>query len=623
MMKYEQIWNGRAGFSQVCGRYLAMIGIPLILVGCNEKEDVFEKRYVLTKIPGFESGDYLELSESDDPNQRYLGMANLIAMGGFPSPESAESDEERTVSEKPLQLLGDPSAKVRAISAFALSGREDPDSEARLIALLKDPSDPVRVEALTALGKRSDLSPTATENILGALENDNILVRLQALEALGKGCSKERSDTVAARLVVFMGSHEVPEKLATLSALGGLESKASEAALLETVRHSENDQFIDVAVAALTPMKSTSAEELVLEALEEGRGSPDVMLSFIAEAGTERSLDTLIARLNDEDDDIREMCVFALTDRGGERAREALIAALEALEKSVSVRLESPGAKSDPNVSGFHKLLKSIESLSGDLEPQRDTPKAIEDLLRSRKLHERLIGMRRLRNENRFDRKIPGSDPTPPEEDLLGALDPLAKDSSPIVRAFAMQSLARSVDPRAISLLSNGWDDDVFEVRLQALKGIADYALSTGDATEIQRLYALRESFTPSSYDENDAALTFRKEIEIGLAALTPSWVDLARDRRNLAPEATSVTRLLAAERLAAARDSEATSALISFLESGSDGERNYALNVLDGDTLKPEHLSRLSMIMEAETDGDRKEKLALLIDSLLNGKMK
>ena len=101
----------------------ALLLFTSFAVACEQtgEEGVFERRYALTEIPGFDYEDHLALLDHQDANIRYLAVANLLQADLLDKPDedSEPNAEYEKLRAKLRALMDDPAAKVRAIAAYA------------------------------------------------------------------------------------------------------------------------------------------------------------------------------------------------------------------------------------------------------------------------------------------------------------------------------------------------------------------------------------------------------------------------------------------------------------------------------------------------------------------------
>ncbi|MGI9244288.1 MAG: HEAT repeat domain-containing protein [Verrucomicrobiales bacterium] len=599
-----------------------MAGITLLLVcSCQEAdEDVFERRFALTKIPGFGIEDHIALLDHQDPNIRYLAVANLLQLGALAQPgendeDGAGGDEFEMLVAKLRALLADPAPKVRAIAAYAPINRVGDGAEERLVTTLDDAHSAVRVEAVVSLGtgefgEGGELSLAATERVAGLLEDPNVLVRLHALEALGASGNSEGAGALVEKIGLNLAQGETPEILKALEALGHIDGGEAEKILLGRL-DDEDELAVTVAVTGLVSREPQpqALEEWVLKSLADGRPSEDFLVKTLVSIATERSRGVAISMLDHADANTRCHCVAILERIGDQASFEALAAALQGMIPAVEERLALPGADPVSEEAEFLGVLGSVSGMGEKLGAYRFDREGIGTLLGSRGVADQLVAVFHLIDEEYFDAPVLGGGDG--GANFGDRLRELATSQSPLMRAIAYDALGNSAGSEVGGILVGGLADPVYQVRFSALEALVHHSATTGSLSPLRSAYERRQEFEPTTYASDDPALLMRERLEHAIREFEPSWTSVSRAEAEIARGELDAGCLLAAEFLAPRE--EAIDVLLKALATGSDGVKDFASRTIEGHVGK-QHLKRLRAILAAETNADRQASLAEII---------
>jgi HEAT repeat protein len=234
-------------------------------------------------------------------------------------------------------VFGDSSLDVRVAAVTAVGRLPDPAAVPALLRLLDDPAEPVKVAAVTALGNLR--APDAASTLIDQLDTGSNEFRAKVAFALGQIAAAHEREPVARAAV-----RALVEALAN----GRLRAAAREALLAAgpisvpaLVAHLEGrlDGDPTTAVAILRDLGDTRATPALVDELERGRISRDLVLAALAKSGDSRALVPVLGLLSNQDPAVRKNAMKALgtmIEPGGKSA-DLLIHALGDSEVDVQV----------------------------------------------------------------------------------------------------------------------------------------------------------------------------------------------------------------------------------------------------------------------------------------------
>ncbi len=502
---------------------------------------------------------------------------------------------------------------MRAIAAFAPINRAGEGAEERLLTSLDDAHSAVRVEAVVSLGSgergaRGELSPAGTERVVRLLEDENVLVRLHALDALGAAGSSQRVEAIAAVIGRAVLGSEIPERLKALEVLGRIDSDEAEAMLVERL-DDDDERVVRVAAAGLTNRRPQELEEWVLASLADGQLAEDFLMDTLAEIASDRSRPTAISMLDHPDQRVRSQCAAILEQIGDRASFDALVAVLHGMVPAVEATLALPSTDLGSEGVEFFEMVGRIGRVGEQLDVYSFDEMGLRKLLHSEKLHDQLVAMSRLAEEDSYDVPILGS--SDGDSDLGEQVQAIAAEQSPILRAIAYDVLGKSARPEAGAPLARGIFDPVFQVRFRALEALVHYTSTTGQRSPLHSVYERRHEFEPTTFATDDPNLLMRERLEQAIRDFEPSWTSVGMAEAELASGTDVTSGLLAAEFLAPRE--EGMAALLEALATGADGVSAFALRAIEGRAGRG-HVEKLRAILAAETAPDRQQALAEII---------
>ncbi|MFK5924117.1 MAG: hypothetical protein QM496_18215 [Verrucomicrobiota bacterium] len=610
-MNYELDLNQSSGSGKVLTSLVKKIIIvclmAFVLIGCQEEDLLFEKRYVMIDIPGYDTDDYIELMNSDDPDACYLGIAYLIKND---LPGTDDQQLKRTIAARAKILMKGPSAKVRAISAVLSGSLGDPEFEELLADLLTDKNSAVKVDALFTLAKFPELSDQTIEAVIRCFDDENVLVRLQALETARVCKSTDQKQKATARILTKLDDSLKFEQFKRIEALGYLEHDAAKQTLLSLL-DSDDSRIVNVAIAALGKLGSKEAGTPLLRLLAERQYDVDAIVGSLAHI----SPDVLIKLLDNKDEGVRIAAIKQFDIPLSQEALKIVIGKLERREPLIWDKLKTVEGKnlgSDPEFSALLELLMKQYMESGD---GKEFNSELIKYLTSTKLHKKLLAMIYLSEDHAFDLNVISANQ--PSPDYVSALIELSRDSSPVIRLFAVTALGNSVDERTEKILLGGLDDEVFAVQYASINAGAGYVSHSGKYDVMAKVYGEKDRFIPTTFDDEDVNLAIRQLIERVIENVESSRVAQQRHLTELSANNTRFTRLQAAAALCGdEKNQSGKSLLFDFIETGSVGEKRFALEAVEK-AASPKDLKRFQKIRVQEKDQELRLKLDEIINSL------
>lgn len=321
-----------------------------------------------------------------------LLVVGLVALGGGFAP-AAEEDENEPLIQMILELVGDTDQDMRALGLQQI--REEAPGEGatkRFAALLTDLPADGQAELLEALGDRQDA--TARPAVLEMLESKEEVVRAAAIRALGglgdeadvallaknttavaeRAAAREslvrlRGEGVDAAIVAAMGDGEPGVRAELLGVLARRNARGT----LPTVLKSAEDPESAVRMAALGALRFLADENhaaaivKILKGLDDGgeRSRAELALLSVCSRNGKACAEAIIAGMADADVPGRIALLHGLGRAGGAASLEAILARLEDDDESVrdeAVRMLS--SSSDPAVvPRLLEIAKTSESL--------------------------------------------------------------------------------------------------------------------------------------------------------------------------------------------------------------------------------------------------------------------
>jgi HEAT repeat protein len=545
--------------------------------------------------------------DSENPDLRYLALGNLI---------EDKLTEGEQVSKRVPTLLYDPSPKVRAIAVFSARSLDLATVETTLRKLAGDESAEVRLEAIEALGPQCGKSAQVAQTLLSHLNDPSILVRLQVIDEL-RECTKStfRSEIVQ-RLLTELSKRSQPERLMMLKTLGTLgESGEVEQTLLGLLA-SDETPTVTVAAEALGRLKSPSAVHPLFEAIQQERGHAEVLIEALESIGTPEASQALLRLLDTDNGTLRIAVIEALGKTEGNIGLSELGERLIQQEARMGEEVDSvKWVDFGKNYPEFTALLEAIDDKGfGGLDEFIEPP--ISQLLTSETAYEKLISLKILAEGEPYDRMVV---PLGQErQDIVPHLERLSADSSPLMRAFALQALGNVTDKRSAAVLETAAQGGLFGTRYAAIQAISRYVANAGDYSLLARLYEVGKTVIPKTYTSEDQGFLIRKAIDASV--MEAERDDVTRHRREieLATSSPPSTRLLAALWLAEEKNNMGLPVLLEFLERGTIAEKQVALDGLDKLSFASvETISRLQEVRAKEQDPELAEKLGQLIEKL------
>lgn len=574
------------------------------LSGCWEPQTVFEKRYVRIEIPGYTAEDYLRLLASDDPDLRYLALANII--------EDKLTNQE-AVSKRLSSLLQDPSQKVRALAVFSVKSVDPEKFDAALLTLSRDRSSDVRLESAVALGSRCGVSPKAGHALLSRLDDANVLVRLQVENALRECTASPLRTEVVTRLQAALPQRSQLEQLMLVNTLGAIGHREEVESQLLNLLASEDSAMVRVVTEALAQQRSALAVPVLAELLAQKRGDLQLTVSALGSIGTPEAIQTLLLLLDADDEALRVAAIEAIGDAEGNEGLAELAARLARSEVRISSDVDSPQwVDLSENYPELPALLKAIDQKRlGSQDPIDQA--TIAQLLASGQAHEQLIGLQHLAGERPYDRRVVQIEGE--TQDLFPHLEALCGHASPLMRVFALKAIGNTVDARALPILEAATKDSTFGIRYAAIEALGAYAENTGNYTPLARLYGMKDQLVPEAYNSTDHSLLTRQAVEKVIARGERSDVTHRRQIAELAAASARPTRLFAALQL---KDQAALAVLLEFLETGTPSEKLAALQRIEVCCAPAaETIPKLQALSEKEPDKELREDIEQVVEKL------
>jgi HEAT repeat protein len=290
-------------------------------------------------------------------------LVGLVCLAAHDARAQEEPNEE--LVQMVVELVSDADRDMRALGLQQI--REEIPGEAatqRFVELLPKLPPDGQAELLEALGDRGDAA--AKPAVLDMLQSDQEAVRAAALRALGAlgggtdvpmlaGKTAAESDLekdAARQALIRLRGDDVNEALVSAMAQGGPDVRvellgvlaarnAKEA--LPTVMESANASELPVRLAALGALRYLADEneaatvvEIVKAAGDEAqRRKAELVLLAVCTRGGEACSDTIIAGLADADGPARIVLLHGLARAGGAKALEAITARLEDDDEAV------------------------------------------------------------------------------------------------------------------------------------------------------------------------------------------------------------------------------------------------------------------------------------------------
>ena len=205
-------------------------------------------------------------------------------------------------------LLGDPHKNVRQAALEGLAGMRIPVDVAAVCGLLRDPDLTVQAKAIETIAQLND--PRVVHHLLDILQDDSEYVRRAAVEVLNQvGNTDAIKDLLGA-----LRDRDWWVRVRAADALGSIGGPKVVEAVLALVR--DKDEFIR-------------------------RCAIEILNTTRAQGGEERTLNSLVGALDDEDWWVRERAIDALARIGDRRAVPALLKVLERDSKAAPVAIRA------------------------------------------------------------------------------------------------------------------------------------------------------------------------------------------------------------------------------------------------------------------------------------------
>ncbi len=380
------------------------------------------------------------LSEEDDDDLQGLGLRILARIGGQRAIDfviQQLQDGHQTARRQAAKALGqvldervilpliaaleDQAADVRAAAGWSLLAKQEPDASRALINLLQDPEASVRSEAAAMVANFTD-AEVVTPLIRLAYDSERA-VQQRAIQALGARCETRASANLLALL-----TRSQDEEILANTLIEPLAELLQSACLAPTTRMQAVLALGDIAALEAPPAKVDPIEILTV-------------------------------LVGDQDIQVAQAALLALSRIGGDQATAALMNALRGDIPEPACASE----EAEPALTFPTSTLEAIQAASTADAKREDDPLARQRRIRS-------YAARML------------SDADLPQARAL--LCQAAQDEDPELRCEALSALGRGESgDDVITVVAQGVCDASCEVRIAALEALAH--LQPDDATDI------------------------------------------------------------------------------------------------------------------------------------------
>ena len=567
--------------------------------GCGKTRSVFEKRYVATVIPAYTLEDYIRELDSSDSDIRYLAVANIMELEG-----------NDAAAMKIKKLLYDPSSKVRAIAAYALSGVDKKIKiEDTLIDLCKDASSVVREEAVHALGRRYPSSVNAGKAILNAISDPNLIVRLTAYGGVIGFLEKaENKENIVKTLIQKLeGNTSLPEKLMIISLLGYVKHELAEEKIVELLQ-SPDKRILNASIESLGNLESSLASIKVAALLENEKADKEIIFDALGRMKAENCLDKIYPFLQSKDAELRRKAVSVLSDIESKDA-------LPELKKRFNVLYgELAGLLDSTKILDFVESGDEIILLAKTISDLEKKGKKIKGYLESDNNYERLCGLFKIINYNEpFDRIL--MEDNEKGKMIFKMIEKLEKDEDPVIKMFACLALGNSVDERVPVILEQNWSSPVFGVSWSSMSAISTYIKNTKDMEVLKRAYETKETYEVSIFSDEDKGYIMRDMLEDAVVKYENLNITLKRLKKEMNDVDDLATSIMAAFHLAKKKDIAAFPVLTGFLKHEKREYRIYAVQGLE--YFKEKSLDVLTLALKEEDDKFVKDYISSSIENI------
>jgi HEAT repeat protein/beta-lactamase regulating signal transducer with metallopeptidase domain len=261
-----------------------------------------------------------------------------------------------------VSALKDDDEGVRLAAVEAISSRSERSVVPDLIAILDDPSVPVRRAVAQTLSQMPD--PRAIAALLQALRTDtDAEVRALAAEALG---NIDDASAAPGLIAALRAERVAPVRRKIVAALAELESPSAAGAFVEALRD-DDAEVRAAAIYGLGNIHAKSSAPQIIPLLRDPNSDVRGKAAWaLGEMKVIDALDELTAALGDRDPDVRQNIINALSSMEDQRAVPALVRAIA--DDNVDVRREAVNALG--NIDGLNKAPRELVAALSDADVQ-------------------------------------------------------------------------------------------------------------------------------------------------------------------------------------------------------------------------------------------------------------
>jgi len=261
-----------------------------------------------------------------------------------------------------VSALKDNDEGVRLAAVEAISSRSERSVVPDLIAILDDPSVPVRRAVAQTLSQMPD--PRAIAALLQALRTDtDAEVRALAAEALGH---IDDASAAPGLIAALRAERVAPVRRKIVGALAELESPSAAGAFADALRD-DDAEVRAYAIYGLGNIHAKSSAPQIIPLLRDPNSDVRGKAAWaLGEMKVIDALDELMAALGDRDPDVRQNIVNALASMEDQRAVPALVRAIA--DDNVDVRREAVNALG--NIDGLNKAPRELVAVLSDADVQ-------------------------------------------------------------------------------------------------------------------------------------------------------------------------------------------------------------------------------------------------------------
>lgn len=261
-----------------------------------------------------------------------------------------------------VSALKDNDEGVRLAAVEAISSRSERSVVPDLIAILDDPSVPVRRAVAQTLSQMPD--PRAIAALLQALRTDtDAEVRALAAEALG---NIDDASAAPGLIAALKTERVAPVRRKIVAALAELETTSAASAFADALRDDDAEVRAS-AIYGLGNIHAKSSAQQIIPLLRDPNSEVRSKAAWaLGEMKVIDALDELTAALGDRDPDVRQNIINALSSMEDERAVPALVRAIA--DDNVDVRREAVNALG--NIDGLNKAPRELVAALSDADTQ-------------------------------------------------------------------------------------------------------------------------------------------------------------------------------------------------------------------------------------------------------------